>query len=410
MILPFSLFVGLRQVSAGRRHLVVLLSRLSAAGLALGVAVLLLSLSVVNGFERELGARILQLVPQGTISHPQGIGDWRKLLTRLGEHPQLESGTPFIQSYAMLSAGKNMETALAQFLPLEGADVPWEQYLSAEVLEAWRGDARSVLIGVTLAQRLGVAAGDRLRLLLPGKHSPGAPLLPRSQPLRVAGVFHTRTALDNNVLVGHLPTGAQLLGYGERVQGVRLTLRDPFQAPVVLQELARRLPPGYQGSSWMHTHGNLYWSIQQSRRLVALSLLVIILVAAFNLVSTLLMMTDSQRTAIAVLKTLGATPGQIGRIFVVLATVIGLVGIAAGVVAGLVLSAVAGDFVAWLEARLQLRFLDTAVYPVGYLPVQVYWQDVVMIVLASLGACVAASLFPALRAARLPPAQVLRYR
>lgn len=412
MFQPLTAFIGVRYVGARRRsQLVSFLSLVSMAGLVLAVSLLITVLSVMNGFDRELRERILAVVPKATLNGQEPLLDWRWLVEEAERHPEVVAAAPFVHLQAMINFRGKVEPALLYGIEpsLEVRVSPIQKYLkNPEALMSLSPGARTLLLGGNLARRLGVSAGDAVTLVVPEARATGERVAPRLQRYEVAGIFVTGTELDNALGLMHLADAGPLAGYGEGVQGIRLEVRDLFQAGRVAQELQAVLP-GLEARDWTRTHGNLYQAVQMSKRLVSLLLVIIIAVAAFNVVSTLVMVVMDKQADIAILRTLGASPGQIQRIFMVQGTCIGLVGTLLGLLLGVLLSAVVGDVVAWIEQLSGVKFLKPDVYPVSYLPSDLRWTDVGLVCGSALAMSFLATLYPAWRAARVQPAEALRY-
>jgi lipoprotein-releasing system permease protein len=385
------------------------LSLLSVLGLVLAIALLILVLSVMNGFDREMRENILALVPHLTIRSWQPLPDWEGQARQIGAHPAVLSVAPFVELQAMLVRDKGIDTTLVQGVDIDSGRAPagLRGALSAGDLAAFGAADNAVLLGGELARRLGVERGDPLTLIVPAPE--GSRQAARFEVLQLTGILNSGTELDESLAVMHLARAASLSGKPGRVDGFRVQLRDLFQAPRVGRELINTLPPGYYASDWTRTHGNLYAAIQMSRDLVGVLLLSIIAIAAFNLVSSLVLVVVDKRSDIAILRALGARPRDINGIFLLQGLLIALVGTAAGTVLGVCASLTVTDVVALLEGWLDIRFLDTDVYPIGYLPSDLRTGDLLVINGVAILLCFLAALYPARRAAKLPPAEALRH-
>jgi len=389
-------------------HLSTFLSNLSMLGLVLAIGLLIVVLSVMNGFDKEMRERILALVPHVTVYSHSPIEDWREQLAVVSAHPDVLEASAFTQFDALFMRGSDIETARG--IGLDTADETATGRL-LEVLDvAHREDflARpdALVLGRGVAQRLGVSPGERLTLVVPGTGS-GAGRGARFESLYLSGVLDTGTELDQGVALVHLPLASQLAGLGEAVNGLRVTTGDLFEVSRIGWELMNNLPSGYYTTNWMMTHGNLYAAIQLSRDLVGILLFSIIAVAAFNVVSSLVLVVFDKQGNIAILRTLGASPADIAWVFVLQGAMIGLVGVALGSALGALGSLLVPDLVVFLEGLLQMRFLNTDVYPVSFLPVDLLLQDVAIVGGVAFVMCVLAAVYPALRAAGVAPAAVL---
>ena len=415
MFKPYTLFIGLRYAGSKRRsQLVSFISLVSMSGMAVGVALLILVLSVMNGFDREMRTRILGLVPHiNVIAYGESANaeqDWQQIRQEILYHPDVKAIAPFARLNAMLLKGTRVEGAL-----IYGIDPQQEKnvsiitdYVKAEALQHLESDSRQILLGSALASRLGVEIGGVLNVMVPQENIQGR-ISPRFIQLTVADVFDTGTELDQSVALIAIDTALSLMPPEQRRQGMRITVKDTFQAPRVAWELAQNIPYGYTTRDWTRTHGNLYSAIQLSKQLVGLMLLTIIAVAAFNVVSALVMVVTDKRGDIAILRTAGASPAGIMAVFMVQGTVIALIGTAAGTVLGVALSLTITDIVAAMEHLFHIQFLNSDVYPIDYLPSDLRLPDVLMICGTAFMMSLLATIYPAWRASRVLPAEALRY-
>ncbi|KPQ25715.1 MAG: lipoprotein-releasing system permease protein [Halomonas sp. HL-48] len=408
--LPF--LVGLRYVRAKRRnHFISFISLTSMLGLMLGVAVLILVLSVMNGFDHELRTRILGMVPHAKIEAREGMVEWQSLAEELMERDRVEGAAPFVEQQGMFSVGGNNEGAM-----VNGINPEWEDNVSIIGEHMQQGELAdlvpgewNVVLGSMLARRLGVDVGDRVTLLVPEASITPAGVFPRLKRFTVSGIFSVGADLDATLAYANIEDMQKLGRLGDAVGGLRLELDDLFVAGSETQDILNELGPGYRGSDWTYSQGNLFQAIQMEKRMIALLLTVIIAVAAFNIVSTLVMVVTDKRADIAILRTIGATPRSIMGIFIVQGLAIGLIGIAVGVAAGVLLALTISDLIAWVESAMNIKFLDAGVYFISDLPSRLHFEDVRNIVLAAFGLTFLSTLYPAWRAARVQPADVLRY-
>ncbi len=402
-------FIGSRY-GLSRRHsqLVSFISSLSTAGLVIGVALLILVLSIMNGFDRELRERILGVMPHVSIYHTQGIGDYESLLLHARQFPQVVSAEPFVQLQGLVTYQKRTHPVsllgISDDEKLQPAAL--RNYLPAEHLQAL-ASGPGIILGRGVADQLRISPGESLTLIIPVAGSASA--TPRVAMLPVIAVLDTSTEIDQQMALMGLEQASRLSPYPGRVTGVRLQVNDLFAAPWVMRGVINELPAGYYGSNWTRTQGNLYEAIHMSKRLVELLLFLIIGIAAFNLVSTLIMVVVDKQGDIAILRTLGASTGEILGVFMVQGGLIGLVGTLLGVVLGVLLSVTVTDLVLWLERLLGVQFLQSDVYPISYLPSDLQAGDVVQIAATALVISLVASLYPAWRASRVQPAEALRY-
>lgn len=402
--------IALRYTFAfGRGHLSTFLSSLSMLGLVLAIGLLIIVLSVMNGFDKEMRERILGLVPHVTVYSHQPIVDWREQVELLGQHPDVVEVTPFTQFDALFMRGGDIETARGIGLDTDDPAAIGRllRDLSAAQIKDFRQQPDGLILGVGIADRLGVEVGEQLTLIVPGAGQGSAPRATRFETLRLTAVLDTGTELDQGAALVHLPLASHLAGLNDAVSGLRVVTRAIFDVSRIGWELMNNLPPGYYTTNWMMTHGNLYAAIQLSRDLVSILLFSIIAVAAFNVVSSLVLVVFDKQGNIAILRTLGASGGDIAWIFVLQGAMIGVVGVALGSLLGALGSMAVPGLVGWLERLLNMRFLNTDVYPVSFLPVDLLARDVMMVGGIAFVMCVVAAIYPARRAAALAPALIL---
>ncbi|MFO7705310.1 MAG: lipoprotein-releasing ABC transporter permease subunit [Halopseudomonas sp.] len=413
MFRPLPFFIGLRYTRAKRRnHFISFISLISMLGLTLGVMVMILVLSVMNGFDRELRTRILGMVPHATISSEQPMDDWQSLATRLEEHPQVVAAAPFIQLQGMLTHNGSVAPVLVNgIVPDAEKHVSIiEQHMTQGTLDDLQDGEFGIIIGELIAKRFGVQVGDKLTFVLPEAAVTPAGVFPRLKRFTVAGVFKVGAELDSSLAMIHAGDAARLSRWQPgQMQGLRVKLDDLFQAPKVAWDLALTLPGNYYAQDWTRTHGNLFAAIRMEKTMIGLLLLLIVAVAAFNIISTLVMVVTDKKADIAILRTLGASPGTIMGIFMVQGSVIGVIGTLAGAVLGVLAALNVSAMVAGLESLFGVQFLSSDVYFISYLPSQLIWNDVLLICLTALGMSFAATLYPAWRASRTEPAEALRY-
>jgi len=406
---PLAFFIGFRYSSARRGdQLVSFLSGLSMTGLVVGVALLVLVLSVMNGFDRELREKILALVPQAAIKHREGIEHWQPLISQLKQDPRIIGAAPFVQLMALVSYSNRTEAVV-----LYGIDPDWERqvseldrYVSAEVLARLNSNPHSLLLGAAVAEKIGVAVGDRVLVVAPDNNSAQSP---RLQYVDVVGVLKSNTELDNSLALSSLSMAADLAGAPDKVSGIRLKLTDLFEAQTVVYENLLKLGIGYTGTSWKHTHGNVYHAIKMSKNLVGLLMSLIVGIAAFNVVSTLIMVVVDKQGDIAILRTLGAGTRTILAVFVVQGSLIGLTGTLLGIALGCLMALGVQDFVHLLEGLFHYQFLKSDVYPLTYLPTEIRIADLLQVFATAFSLSFLATLYPAWRASRVQPAEALRY-
>lgn len=392
--------------TVGQGYLSSFLSSLSMLGLVLAITLLITVLSVMNGFDKEMRERILSLVPHITVHAYDAASDWRAAAAVIEAHPDVVSVQPFVQFDALFMRGTAIETARGTGLDTDSSPALIAA-LPAEAQDTFRQEPGGLILGSGIAERLGASVGDALTLIVPSLGGGRDASASRFETVTLSAILDSGTELDQAVAVVHLALAAQLLGDGDAVSGLQVMTADLFDVAGIGWELMTQLPPAWYVTNWTMTHGNLYAAIQLSRDLVSILLFSIIAVAAFNVVSSLVLVVFDKRGDIAILRTLGASPRQIGLIFVLQGAMIGLVGVGLGSVAGVALSRMTPGLVAWLEQLLDIRFLSTDVYPVAFLPVEVIATDIVLVGSVAFLMCLLAAIYPALRAARLSPALVL---
>lgn len=414
MFRPLPFFIGVRYTRAKRRnHFISFISLTSMIGLALGVLVMILVLSVMNGFDRELRTRILGMVPHATISSYEPIDDWKKVAAEVMTHKEVVAVAPFTQLQGMLTHRGTVQPVLVNaVLPEAEKDVSIiTQHMVQGSLDDLKSGDFGIVIGEITSRRFGIKIGDKLTLVLPEAAVTPAGVFPRLKRFTVVGIFKVGAELDGSLALINIEDGARLSRWElNQVEGVRLKLKDLFDAPRIAWEIARSLPEkDLQPRDWTRTHGNLFQAIQMEKTMIGLLLLLIVAVAAFNIISTLVMVVTDKQGDIAILRTLGATPRQIMAVFMVQGTVIGVIGTLIGGVLGVIAALNVTTWVAWLEKLVGHQFLNADVYFINYLPSELRVEDVVLICGTALTMSFFATLYPAWRASRTQPAEALRY-
>jgi len=413
MFKPLSLFIGLRYTAAKRsNHFISFISLASMLGLMLGVAALIVVLSVMNGFDRELKQRILGMVPHGSISaYGKSIDDWPAMVERLSQHPDVVAAAPFIQAQGMLTSNGVVRGALVNGIDpqVEAGVSILGNHITEGSLEALNEQRFGIVLGDLLARYLGARVGEKVTLVLPEASVSVAGVVPRLKRFTVVGIFSVGAELDANLAYISLNDAAKIKRLGQGVDGIRLKFDDLFDAPARIKEISASLDGYYRSSDWTRTHGNLFQAIQLEKRMIGLLLFLIVLVAAFNIVSTLVMVVTDKKADVAILRTLGATPGRIMRIFMIQGTVIGVLGTLLGAGLGVTLALTISDLIAWVERTFGIQFLNADVYFISYLPSDLQWGDVSIITLSALAISFLATIYPAWRAAKTHPAEALRY-
>ncbi|SHL78235.1 lipoprotein-releasing ABC transporter permease subunit [Phytopseudomonas punonensis] len=415
MFRPLSVFLGTRYTRAKRRnHFVSFISLTSMIGLALGVLVMILVLSVMNGFDHEMRTRVLGMVPHATIESATPITDWRRLADRALKNPQVLAVAPFSQMQGLLTNdGKVQKVLINAVDPTEEPKVSIiGDFFREGSLQDLQPGTFGIVIGDKAANKLGVGLGDKLTFVAPEVTVTPGGVFPRLKRFTVVGIFHVGAGeIDGFMAMTHIQDLARLQRHQpDQVQGIRLKFADLFQAPRTAWQLAESFgQQDYLARDWTRTHGNLYQAIRMEKAMIGLLLLLIVAVAAFNIISTLVMVVTDKKGDIAILRTLGATPMQIMATFMVQGTVIGVIGTAIGAVLGILAALNISSIIAGVERLLGFKFLNADVYFIDYLPSQLMLADVVQVCGAALVLSFLATLYPAWRAARTQPAEALRY-
>ncbi|HTN33340.1 MAG TPA: lipoprotein-releasing ABC transporter permease subunit [Marinobacter sp.] len=412
MFRPLSFCIGLRYTAAKRRnHFISFISLTSMIGLMLGVAVLIIVLSVMNGFDRELQTRILGMVPHAVIEGAEPLPDWQAIDQQVEKHPRVLAAAPFIQGQGMVTGGGNVRGVMLNgILPDQEKTVSIiEDHMVEGSLDDLVAGEFGIIIGKLMANSLRLQIGDKVTVVLPEATVTPAGVLPRLKRFTVKGIFSVGAELDGNYTLIHMDDASKLMRTDGKAQGIRLLVDDLFAAPKVAQEAAAMLDGRYYVSDWTRTQGNLFQAIRMEKTMIGLLLMFIVAVAAFNIVSTLVMVVTDKTADIAILRTMGATPGRIMRIFIVQGAVIGVVGTLIGTTLGVLGALNISAFISWLESALGHKFLSADVYFISYLPSQLQLQDVFIISGAGLAMSLLATIYPAWRASRVDPAEALRY-
>jgi lipoprotein-releasing system permease protein len=414
MFRPLALYIGLRYTGAKRRnHFISFISLISIVGISLGVAALITVLSVMNGFEQELRSRILGMASHASISgYKQPLADWEEAAALAMEHPQVVGVAPYVQGEIMLTKGKKVSGALVRgILPgLEPEVSTVGEHMRTGRLQDLQPGEYRIVLGSELAYSLDARVGDQITMVTPQANFSPAGVLPRLRRFRVTGIFDVGMyEYDRGVALVHLEDAARLFKLDNAVTGIRLRLEDLFQAPQVARELAGRLGSGLRVEDWTRQHANFFRAVQTEKRVMFVILTLIVAVAAFNIVSTLVMVVTDKRADIAILRTLGATPGVILRIFIVQGALIGLLGTALGVTGGIALALNVETIVPAIEAAFNTQFMPADVYYISDLPSKLNGSDVWQIGVVAFLLSLLATLYPAWRASRTQPAEALRY-
>ncbi len=411
---PFELFVGLRYTRAKRRtHFISFISMISMVGIGLGIAALITVMSVMNGFEKEIRARILGAAAHIQILGPDaGIPDWEGLVASVKRDPEVTAAAPFVQGQGLLSTGTSVRGVFVRgVLPAyEDQVADFGTHMHAGRLEDLRAGRFGIVLGIGVARALHLGVGERVTLISPQGQVTPAGLLPRLKQLTVVGIFSLdHSEFDSALVLMHMADAQALYRMGGAVSGVRLKVRDIDRAPLVARELAQALPRELYVTDWTQQNVNYFRAVQIEKRMMFVILTLIIAVAAFNLVSTLVMVVTDKHPDIAILRTLGASPASIMRIFIVQGALIGVTGTVLGVVAGVLLALNVGTVVPFFEHTFHFQILSSEVYYISELPSDLHGRDVAVIAAVSLFLSFIATIYPSWRASRVNPAEALRY-
>ena len=411
-ISKYATFIGLRySFSRKRNRFTSVIALVSMLGMVLGVASLVTVLSVMNGFGAELRGRILSLVPHGFVSAPDGITEWQALADDIQALESVVAVSPYISDKVILGNGRSLRgavlTAIDPQLESNVSRIPAAMIQGS--LESLQQPGFSVVLGASLARILGLRLGDSVQVTVPRLTFTPMGAFPRSKRLTVTGIFEVGAQPDTYQAYVSLRSGQRLLGPSQGVDGLQLKTVDLYTAPQTMRAVAASLPAELQVKDWSQTQGSLFQAVKMEKLMVSLLLLSVVAVAAFNIVSTLVMSVAEKRRDIAVLRTMGARAGGIMAIFMAHGLGLAIVGIGFGALVGVLLAVNISSITVFVENLLGVKLFDPSVYFISELPSVLMWSDVLAVILASLVLSLLATLYPAWRAARVAPAEVLRY-
>ncbi|MEW6312830.1 MAG: lipoprotein-releasing ABC transporter permease subunit [Pseudomonadota bacterium] len=411
---PYELFIGLRYTRAKRRnYFISFISLISMCGIALGVAALIVVLSVMNGFQQELRTRILGVAAHAQVSGADNtLADWQSIARQAAQHPEVAATAPYIMAQGLLSSGAEVQGAIVRgILPADEARVAdIGQHMLKGALDALHPGEFGIVLGSELAHAIGARLGEKVTLIAPQGQVTPAGILPRIKQFRVVGIFEVGMyEYDHGLALIHLQDAQKLYRMEDKVSGVRLKLNDMYRAPLVAHELMRKLPDDVFVSDWTRQHANFFRAVQIEKNVMFIILLLIVAVAAFNIVSTLVMAVTDKQADIAILRTLGAAPSSIMKIFMVQGALIGMIGTLIGLAGGILLALNIDVVVPAIERVLGIQFLAKDVYYISELPSQLLMSDVTAVALVAFALSFFATLYPSYRASRTNPAEALRY-
>ena len=411
---PYELFIGLRYTRAKRRnHFISFISLVSMLGIALGITALITVMSVMNGFQKEVRTRIL-----GVASHIQiegadrGLDNWQEVMVQARLHPDVIGAAPYVAGQGLLSSGPYVRGVVIRGVQPELEDQVSDisRQVKAGEMRGLKPGAFGIVLGLELARMLHTSVGDRILLITPQGQVTPAGLIPRLKQFTVAGIFSAgHYEYDSTLALVHIADAQKLFQFDNAVSGVRLKVNDIFKAPQVASELVRTINTAAYVRDWSQQNANYYRAIQIEKRMMFIILTLIIAVAAFNLVSTLVMVVTDKHPDIAILRTLGASPGSIMKIFIVQGTVVGVVGTLLGVLGGVVLALNIDTVVPFIEHTFHFQILAKEVYYITELPSDLQWSDVLGVSGIALLLALMATLYPSWRASKVNPAEALRY-
>ena len=410
----YELLVGLRYTRAKRRNRFIgINSLISIIGIWLGVWALIVVLSVMNGFQKEVRTRILGVVSHVQVTGPGNVlRDWKAVADGALKDPHVLAAAPFVQGQAMFSAGSGVRGVLVRGIDVQAEEgvADFKRHMRAGSLDALTPGSFNVVLGADLARALGLLPGDKVALIAPQGTVTPAGVIPRLKQFTVAGTFEAGIAdADSSLALVNIRDAQAVYQLGELVTGVRLKLDDLFRAPLVARELMARLPQDVFASDWTRTHANFFRAVEIEKRMMFIILGLIILVAAINIISTMVMAVTDKQADIAILRTLGAAPRSIMQVFMTQGMVIGLVGTVLGVITGIVVAQNIDVIVPALERALSIKFLSKDVYLIPELPSDLQSGDVIAVSIVAVALSFLATVFPSLWAARVNPADALRY-
>ncbi|MDR3391648.1 MAG: lipoprotein-releasing ABC transporter permease subunit [Sulfuriferula sp.] len=411
---PYELFIGLRYTRAKRRnHFISFISLISMLGIALGVAALIVVLSVMNGFQDELRSRILGVAAHIEITgFDNTLANWQQVAAQSRKVSEVQAAAPFVTGQGLLANDQAVQGVVVRGILPEAEDSVADigRKMRMGKLSALRPGEWGIVLGTDLARSLGVQLGDKVTLITPQGQVTPAGMVPRLKQFTVVGLFQIGMyEYDSGLALIAMQDAQKLFRTGDRVSGVRLKLDDLYRAPQVAAKLTTILTGDYYIRDWTQSHSNFFRAVQMEKRVMFVILLLIVAVAAFNIVSTLVMVVTDKQADIAILRTLGASPLSIMKIFMVQGAVIGVIGTALGLVSGILLALNIGVVVPFIEHTFGVQFLSADVYQISEVPSQLDWHDVTVIGLVSLALSWLATIYPSWRASRTNPAEALRY-
>ncbi len=414
MFQPIEFFIGLRYTRAKRRnHFISFISLVSILGIALGITVIVTVLSVMNGFQTEMRTRILGMTSHATVTELRGrLDDWGSLATKLDAYPQIKGSAPYIEGQAMLINGQLVSgVSIRGVLPQEEPKVSdvGDKMVAGQMSDLRAGDY-GIILGRLLADALSVGVGDKIMVITPQASVTPAGILPRLRRFTVTGVFEVgMSQYDRHAALIHLDDAVKLYQMRDGISGLRLKVDDLFKIVPITRQLENDLGADYWISDWTRQHANYFRAVQMEKTMMFIIMTLIVAVAAFNIVSMLIMVVTDKQADIAILRTLGLTPRSVMSVFMIQGTFIGVFGTMLGIIGGVLLSLNLEKLIAGLEGLLGTKFLSPDIYYISDLPSDLQSSDVVLVASVAFLLSVIATIYPAWRASRTQPAQALRY-
>jgi lipoprotein-releasing system permease protein len=414
--LPFELFVGLRYLRAKRKsHFTTFISITSMVGIALGVAVLIVVLSVMNGFGAELRNRILGVASHLQITEGNNtLSNWQQVSAGIDGSPHVLAAAPFVLGQGMLSYNSAATGTLVRgIVPADEVKVAeFADKMKVGKLDDLRAGEFNIILGKDLAYSLGATVGEKVVLMSPSGQATPVGTMPRMKQFKLVGLFEMGYQnYDSGLALVHMEDAAKLYRMGDKITGLRIKLDDPFLTSEVAPAIATKLAGqgNYYISDWVQENPNFFAALKMEKRIMSIIMVLVVAVAAFNIVSTLIMAVIDKRADIAIMRTFGASPRSIMQIFIIQGALIGIIGTLLGVALGLLIALNIGVIVPFIENLFHVQFLAKDVYYISEVPSQVLWSDVTAITLTSIILSLLATLYPSYKASQINPAEALRY-
>lgn len=413
MIRPFYAFIGLRYTRAKRRnHFISFMSLTSMLGILIGVAALITVISVMNGFTREITNQMLSVVPHILVQSPESnFSDWQPLLTDLQKHPKVKAAVPYVADQGMLVHSGRVEGVIIRGVyPKQiGLVYPLESKLVAGDYAQLQPGSFGIILSQEMANTMGAWLGDQISLIVPEAKVTLAGVLPRLKRFEVIGIFESGSIYDNRHIFIDIEDARKLLRMKDSISAIQLKIENKLDAPLIAKDISQKIGPDYILQDWTQRFAGYFDALRMEKTVMWCILILIIAVAAFNLVSSLVMLVTDKRSDIAILRTMGATKTHVMAIFMLQGSLIGFIGTLLGVLAGVLLAFNVTDLVEKVQQLLHVQLISKDVYFIGYLPSEVHLQDIFVVCLISLCLSFVATIFPAWRASNIQPAEALRY-